>query len=91
MNKTILSELSKMSIDELRQLNSYVVSMIKDSKRTQAWDVKNQLRVYDNVKVNSPKVYGMVGQVTEINRTRCKVKFKTGTFNVPLSMIEIVK
>jgi hypothetical protein len=36
-------------------------------------------------------VYGMVGQVTQINRTRCKVKFGNQSFNVPLSMVEIVK
>jgi hypothetical protein len=91
MNKSILSELSKMDINELRQLNSVVVSMIKEFKADKAYEVKNQLRVYSNVKVNSPKVYGLTGQVIEINRTRCKVKFSNGTFNVPLSMVEIVK
>ncbi len=85
------AEIQKMSSLDLKLLNSYVVSLLKESRLDMAYEVKNKLRVYDNVKVNSPKVYGMVGQVTEINRTRCKVKFGNQSFNVPLSMVEIVK
>jgi hypothetical protein len=85
------SEIKKMSSLDLKLLNSYVVSLLKESRLDRAYEVKNQLRVYDSVKVNSPKVHGLVGQVTEINRTRCKVKFGNQSFNVPLSMVEIVK
>ncbi len=91
ISSKMYAEIEKMSSDDLRQLNSYVVSLIKESRLDRAYDVKRKLRVYDSVKVNSPKVYGMVGQVTEINRTRCKVKFGNQSFNVPLSMVEIVK
>jgi len=56
-----------------------------------AYDVKRKLRVGDNVKVDSPKVYGLTGSVLEIKRTRCKVKFGYQTFNVPLSMVQMVK
>jgi hypothetical protein len=85
------AEIQKMSSLDLKLLNSYVVSLLKESRLDRAYEVKNQLRVYDSVKVNSPKVHGLVGQVTEINRTRCKVKFGNQSFNVPLSMVEIVK
>ncbi len=84
-------EIQKMNADDLRQLNSYVVSLIKESRMDKAYDVKRELRVGDSVKVNSPRVYGLTGSVTEINRTRCKVKFGNQSFNVPLSMVEIVK
>ncbi len=84
-------EIQKMNADDLRQLNSYVVSLIKESRMDKAYDVKRKLRVGDNVKVDSPKVYGLTGSVTEINRTRCKVKFGYQSFNVPLSMVQIVK
>jgi transcription antitermination factor NusG len=53
--------------------------------------VKRKLRVGDNVKVDSPRVYGLTGSVLEIKRTRCKVKFGYQTFNVPLSMVQISK
>jgi hypothetical protein len=85
------AEIQKMSSLDLKLLNSYVVSLLKESRLDRAYEVKNQLRVYDSVKVNSPKVHGLVGQVTEINRTRCKVKFGNQSFNVPLSMVEIIK
>jgi transcription antitermination factor NusG len=91
INRKLYAEIEKMNPDDLRQLNSYVVALIKESRMDKAYEVKNKLRVYDSVKVNSPKVRGMVGQVTEINRTRCKVKFGNQSFNVPLSMVEIVK
>jgi hypothetical protein len=91
ISSKMYAEIEKMSSDDLRQLNSYVVSLIKESRLDRAYEVKHKLRVYDSVKVNSPKVYGMVGQVTQINRTRCKVKFGNQSFNVPLSMVEIVK
>jgi transcription antitermination factor NusG len=80
-----------MDVQQLRELNSYIVALVKESKLDRAWDVKNRLRVGDNVKVNSNKVYGLTGSVTEINRTRCKIRFSNGIFNVPLSMVEIVK
>jgi transcription antitermination factor NusG len=91
MNKQLLSQLNSLSIEELRQLNSVVVSMIKEHKAETAWSIKNKLRVGDNVKVNHHKVHGLVGSVLEINRTRCKVRFLSSTFTVPLSMVEIVK
>jgi transcription antitermination factor NusG len=85
------AEIQKMSSLDLKLLNSYVVSLLKESRLDRAYEVKNQLRVGDNVKVNSPRVQGSTGSVLEINRTRCKVRFGIGTFNVPLSMVEIVK
>jgi len=33
----------------------------------------------------------LTGSVLEIKRTRCKVKFGYQTFNVPLSMVQMVK
>ncbi len=91
ISSKMYAEIQKMSSDDLKLLNSYVVSLIKESRMDKAYEVKHKLRVGDSVKVNSPKVAGLTGSVTEINRTRCKVKFRYGIFNVPLSMVEIVK
>ncbi len=91
ISSKMYAEIEKMNIDDLRQLNSYVVSILKEHRAEKAYAVKNQLRVGDNVKVNSPKVAGLKGVVTEINRTRCKVRFGSQSFNVPLSMVWIVK
>ncbi len=91
ISSKMYAEIQKMNPEDLRQLNSYVVSLIKESRLDKAYDVKRKLRVGDNVKVNSPKVAGLKGVVTEINRTRCKVRFGSQSFNVPLSMVWIVK
>ena len=91
ISSKMYAEIQKMNSEDLRQLNSYVVSLIKESRMDRAYDVKRKLRVGDNVKVDSPKVYGLTGSVLEIKRTRCKVKFGYQTFNVPLSMVQMVK
>ncbi len=91
ISSKMYAEIEKMNIDDLRQLNSYVVSILKEHRAEKAYAVKNKLRVGDNVKVNSPKLAGLHGSVKEINRTRCVVQFGYRTFNVPLSMVEIVK
>lgn len=91
ISKSITTAVSKMSIEDLRQLNQYVVGIIKESRNEAAWQVKQQLKVHDRVMVNHRKVAGMIGTVNEINRTRCSVTFGHRRFTVPLSMVEIVK
>jgi len=85
------AEIQKMNPEDLRQLNSYVVAILKEHRAEKVYDVKRKLRVGDNVKVDSPRVYGLTGSVLEIKRTRCKVKFGYQTFNVPISMVQISK
>ena len=91
ISSKMYAEIQKMNADDLRQLNSYVVSILKEHRADKVYDVKRKLRVGDNVKVDSPRVYGLTGSVLEIKRTRCKVKFGYQTFNVPLSMVQISK
>ena len=40
-----LSELKNLSLEELRELNSKVVEVIKIKKSEIAWDVKNELYI----------------------------------------------
>ena len=87
------SELSKLSIEELRALNNKVVEVIKMKRSEVTLDVKESLYVGANVKVNHPKLVGKQLQVEKINRTKAAVKVLNGFgfYNVPLSMIELVK
>lgn len=87
------SELNKMNINELRKLNSMVVEIIKSKKTMEAHQVKQSLYVGANVKVNHPKLAGKQCRVEKINRTKCVIKVLNGygTYNVPLSMVELVK
>ena len=87
------SELNQMSIEELKALNSKVVEVIKMKRNEVALDVKETLYIGANVLVNHPKLEGKQLVVEKINRTKAAVKVLNGfgSYNVPLSMIELVK
>ena len=82
-----------MSIEELRNLNSMVIDVIKSKKAMAGYESKQQLYVGANVKVNHPKLAGKQCIVEKINRTKCVIKVLNGygSYNVPLSMVELVK
>lgn len=85
------SELNKMSIEELRNLNSLVVEVIKSKKSLMAFEMKQELRVGMNVSVNHPKLMGKQLRVEKINRTKASLKVLNGmgSYTVPISMIQI--
>ena len=87
------AELNKMSIEELRALNAKLIEVIKMKKYEVALDVKEELCLGANVKVNHPKLFGKQLRVEKINRTKAVLKLLNGfgSYTVPLSMIEIVK
>ena len=86
-------ELNQLSIEELRMLNNKVVEVIKSKRSINALDVKEELYIGANVKVNHPKLMGKQLRVEKINRTKAKLKLLNGggVWNVPLSMIELNK
>jgi len=85
------SELKNLSLEQLRELNSKVVEVIKIKKSELAWDVKNELYVGANVSVNHPKLSGKQCRVTKINRTKAVIEVLNGmgSYNVPLTMLTL--
>ena len=85
------SELNKLTIEQLRELNSKVVEVIKMKRSEMAYEVKDELRVGMNVSVNHPKLLGKQLVVEKINRTKAVLKVLNGFggYTVPLSMIKI--
>jgi len=85
------SELKNLSLEELRELNSKVVEVIKIKKSELAWDMKNELYVGANVSVNHPKLSGKQCRVSKINRTKAVIEVLNGygSYNVPLSMLTL--
>jgi hypothetical protein len=90
------SELSKLSIEELRNLNSKIIETIKSKKSLLALETKESLYVGANVSVNHPKLSGKQCRVTKINRTKAVIEVlngpsygRVGSYNVPLSMISL--
>jgi len=86
------SELSKLSISELRNLNSMVIETIKSKKSLLALEKKDSLYVGAIVSVDHPKMAGHELKVTKINRTKavCEMVNGKGSYNVPLNMINII-
>ena len=87
------SKLNQMSIDELRNLNSMIIDVLKSKKTMAGYEMKQQLYVGANVSVNHPKLKGKQCRVEKINRTKCVIKVLNGygSYTVPLSMIELNK
>ena len=93
------SELKNLSLEELRELNSKVVKVIKIKRSEVAWDMKNELYIGANVSVNHPKLSGKQCRVKKINRTKAVIDVlnesasygKVVTYNVPLSMLTLNK
>lgn len=86
------SELSKLSISELRNLNSMVIETIKSKKSLLALETKDSLYVGAIVSVDHPKMAGHELKITKINRTKavCEMVNGKGSYNVPLTMINII-
>lgn len=83
------SELSKLSIEELRSINSLVVDLIKQKRTIASLEKKVGLRVGMNVRVNHPKLRGKELSINKINRTKATLSVKSGgVYIVPISLIE---
>lgn len=83
------SELSKLSVEELRSINSLVVDLIKQKRTIASLEKKVGLRIGMDVKVNHPKLSGVELHISKINRTKATVHSKNGrAYIVPISLIE---
>jgi hypothetical protein len=83
------SELSKLSVEELRNINSIVVELIKAKRTVESLANKVGLKVGMSVRVNHPKLAGKELFVNKISRTKATLSVKSGAcYNVPISLIE---
>ena len=87
--KTTISQLSSLSVSELRSLNGAVVDMIKLKRNMESTLKKVGLSVGMTVRVNHPKLAGQELSVNKINRTKATLSVKSGAcYIVPISLIE---
>ena len=83
------SQLSKLSVDELRNINKLVVDLIKQKRTIESLEKKIGLQVGMKVKVNHPKLRGVELFINKINRTKATISVKSGaSYIVPISLIE---
>ena len=85
-----ISELSKLSVSELRDINKIVVQLINQKKAIESLQKKVGLSVGMVVKVNHPRLEGSELEVIKINRTKASLKLigGHGSYNVSVSLIE---
>ena len=85
-----ISNLSSLSISELRSLNEAVVNMIKLKRNMESTLKKVELSVGMRVRVNHPKLMGRELEIKKISRTKATLGVIGGfsSYNVPISMIE---
>jgi len=83
------SELSNLSVAELRNINQIVVELIKQKRTIESLQKKVGLKVGMSVTVNHPKLVGKELSVNKINRTKATVSVKSGAcYIVPISLIQ---
>ena len=84
-----ISELSNLSVAELRNINQIVIELIKQKRTIESLQKKVGLSVGMMVKVNHPKLRGVELFINKINRTKATVSVKSGAaYVVPISLIE---
>ena len=84
-----ISELSSLSISELRSLNEAVINTIKYKRKLESSAKKVGLSVGMTVRVNHPKLAGQELHISKINRTKATVHIRSGkAYIVPISLIE---
>ena len=77
--------------DFFRAVNNSVRLGLDDIRRTKAFDIKNEIRPGDIVKVNHKRVAGRSFRVREIKRVKAILVNPINereSFNVPLNLIE---
>ncbi len=84
------SQLSKLSVEELRSINEMVIGLIKQKRTIQSLEKKVGLQVGMKVRVNHPKLQGRELEIVKINRTKANLRVVGGfaSYNVPVSLIE---
>ena len=83
------SELSNLSVEELRNINQIVIGLIKAKRTVESLTNKVGLKVGMSVRVNHPKLAGKELFVNKISRTKATLSVKSGAcYNVPISLIE---
>ena len=84
------SQLSKLSVEELRSINEMVIGLIKQKRTIESLEKKVGLQVGMKVRVNHPKLQGRELEIVKINRTKANLRVVGGfaSYNVPVSLIE---
>ena len=91
MNPEMKTQLNRMNTTELREVNTYVVALIKGQRKADAVVMRATLSVHDRVSWDGRKNGYTEGTVAKVNRTRCEVHIDGEpawqTWSVPMNML----
>jgi hypothetical protein len=91
----IKSQIDSLTIDELRELNKYIVDNINEEKRKATYIAKKSIAVGMRVRINHPKANG-VYIIDSIGRTKAvMVKEGESSFphictTAPISLLQVI-
>jgi hypothetical protein len=77
--------------DFFRRVQSFVNEGMDEIRRHKAYNIKNEIKAGDTVKINHKKVYGRTFRIKEVKRVKAVVVNPINEFEsfiVPLSLIE---
>ena len=93
----IKAQIDSLSIEDLRELNRYIVDNINEEKRRATFIAKKSVAVGMRVRINHPKAGTGIYVIDSIGRSNAKM-IKEGTENsfprmittAPLSLVEAI-
>ena len=81
--------INKMNIDELLELNSFVVKRIKEERARQSRLVKLSLHEGAKVSFEDNNGHSRSGEVTKVMRKFARVRSGSDVWRVPMSMLTV--
>ena len=84
------NQLEVMSLQDLRNLNNTIVTIIKSKRNLDAAIKKQQIGIGDVVTLNSPKYADKTFTIVKVNRTKAVIKDIQGRrYDCPISLIKV--
>ena len=96
MNADLLCDLAEMTVEELREVNTVVVDLIKNKRKLEGALVKATMKVGDKVTWTGRDGQQHTGTLEKINRTKARVLQQDiqgrGSFSwtIPFSMLSLM-
>ena len=92
-----MKEVGELGMDDLYEINKYIVSCIRHLRANEGFKIASQFRVGQTVSFKGRKRDGQLkGQIVKCNPTKAKVKVlrsygQVQQWNVPYSFLSIIK
>mgnify|MGYP003657394233 CR=1 FL=1 len=83
------NQLEVMSLQDLRNLNTTIIAVIKAKRNLSSAVKKQQLIIGDVVTLTSPKYIGREFTIVKVNRTKAVITDGRGRYTCPIDLIKV--